>query len=111
MDLLVVPTIGFRLLYAFVILHHHRRRILSVAVTFHPTAEWIARQVAEAFPWREAPRCLIRDRDAVYGLVVRRRLAANGHSRSADRRSSAFAKCLCRTPLRVNSPRMPRPSP
>ena len=78
MDLLVVPTIGFRLLYAFVILHHHRRRILSVAVTFHPTAEWIARQVAEAFPWQEAPRYLIRDRDAAYGLVVRRRLAAMG---------------------------------
>jgi transposase InsO family protein len=78
MDLLVVPTIGFRLLYVFVVLHHHRRRILSVAVTFHPTAEWIARQVAEAFPWQEAPRYLIRDRDAAYGLVVRRRLAAMG---------------------------------
>jgi transposase InsO family protein len=78
MDLLVVKTIGFRLLYAFVVLHHHRRRILSVAVTFHPTAEWIARQVAEAFPWQEAPRYLIRDRDAAYGLVVRRRLAAMG---------------------------------
>ncbi len=59
-------------------LHHHRRRILSVAVTFHPTAEWIARQVAEAIPWQEAPRYLIRDRDAAYGLVVRRRLAAMG---------------------------------
>lgn len=78
MDLLVVPTIGFRLLYAFVVLHHDRRLIVSVAVTFHPTAEWIARQIAEAFPWREAPRYLVRDRDAVYGLVVRQRLAAMG---------------------------------
>ena len=69
---------GFRFLYAFVVLHHHRRRILSVAVTLHPTAEWIARQVTEAFPWQEAPRYLIRDRDAAYGLVVRRRLAAMG---------------------------------
>ena len=50
MDLLVVPTIGFRLLYGFVILHHHRRRILTVAVTSHPTAEWIARQIANNLP-------------------------------------------------------------
>jgi transposase InsO family protein len=78
MDLLVVPTIGFRLLYAFVILHHQRRRIVTVAVTSHPTAEWIARQIAEAFPWQEAPRYLLRDRDGVYGHVVRQRLAAMG---------------------------------
>jgi transposase InsO family protein len=78
MDLLVVPTIGFRLLYAFVILHHDRRRILAVAVTSHPTAEWIARQIAEAFPWQEAPQYLLRDRDGVYGDIVRQRLAAMG---------------------------------
>jgi transposase InsO family protein len=78
MDLLIVPTIGFRLLYAFVILHHHRRRILTVAVTSHPTAEWIARQIAEAFPWQETPQYLLRDRDGVYGHVVRQRLAAMG---------------------------------
>jgi transposase InsO family protein len=78
MDMLVVPTIGFRRLYGFVILHHYRRRILSVAVTSHPTAEWIARQIAEAFPWQETPRYLLRDRDSAYGYVVRRRLAAMG---------------------------------
>ncbi|MGH7015107.1 MAG: integrase core domain-containing protein [Stellaceae bacterium] len=78
MDLLVVPTIGFRLLYAFVILRHHRRHIISFAVTSHPTAEWIARQIAEAFPWQEAPRYLIRDRDAAFGLAVRQRLAVMG---------------------------------
>ena len=78
MDLLVVPTIGFRLLYGFVILHHHRRRIVTVAVTSHPTAEWIARQIAEAFPWEEASQYLLRDRDGVYGHVVRQRLAAMG---------------------------------
>ncbi len=55
MDLLVVPTIGFRLLYGFVILNHRRRRIRTVAVTSHPTAEWIARQIAEAFPSQDAP--------------------------------------------------------
>jgi transposase InsO family protein len=78
MDLLVVPTIGFKLLYAFVILEHHRRRIVTVAVTTHPTAEWIARQIAEAFPWQDAPRYLLRDRDGVYGHIVRRRLVAMG---------------------------------
>src|SRR5260221_13584923 len=74
----VVPTIDFRLLYILVILDHHRRRILSFGVTSHPTAEWIARQINEAFPWTEAPRYLIRDRDAVYGHVVTRRLKNMG---------------------------------
>ncbi|MGO8914458.1 MAG: hypothetical protein ACLQJR_00960, partial [Stellaceae bacterium] len=78
MDLLVVPTIDFRLLYVLVILGHHRRRILSFGVTSHPTAEWIAQQMNEAFPWTEAPRHLIRDRDAVYGQVVTRRLKSMG---------------------------------
>lgn len=78
MDLLVVPTIDFRLLYVLVILGHHRHRILSFGVTSHPTAEWIARQITDAFPWNEAPRHLIRDRDAVYGQVVTRRLKSMG---------------------------------
>jgi hypothetical protein len=81
MDLLVVPTIGFRLVYVLVILGHHRRRILSFGVTSHPTAEWIARQITEAFPWTEAPRYLIRDRDAVCGHVVSRRLFGEAHLR------------------------------
>src|SRR5260221_9594911 len=78
MDLLVVPTIGFRLLYVLVILGHHRRRILSFGVTSHPTAEWIARQITDAFPWTDAPRYLIRDRDAAYGQAVTRRLKSMG---------------------------------
>ena len=78
MDLMVVPTIGFRLLYVLIILGLHRRRILSFGVTSHPTAEWIARQVTDAFPWTEAPRYLIRDRDAVFGQVVIRRLKSMG---------------------------------
>jgi len=78
MDLLVVPTIDFRLLYVLVILGHHRRRVLSFGVTSHPTAERIARQLIDAFPWTEAPRYPIRDRDAVYGQVVTRRLKSMG---------------------------------
>ena len=78
MDFLVVPTINFRLLFVFVILRHERRRLISLSVTDHPTAEWIAQQITEAFPWHEAPTHLIRDRDAAYGHAVTRRLAAMG---------------------------------
>ena len=78
MDLFVVPTIGFDVLYALVIVRLARRELVWVNVTAHPTAEWIARQITEAFPWNEAPRYLIRDRDGMYGNVVRRRLRAMG---------------------------------
>ena len=78
MDLFVVPTISFRLLYGLLILQHGRRQILWLGVTTHPTAEWIARQLTEAFPWDEAPRYLVRDRDRVYGTVVARRMRAMG---------------------------------
>jgi len=77
-DFLVVPTINFRLLFVLVILRHERRRLISLSVTDHPTAEWIARQITEAFPWDSAPTHLIRDRDAAYGLAVTRRLTAMG---------------------------------
>ncbi len=78
MDLLVVPTIGFRLLYCPIILGHQRRQLVSFGVTAHPTAEWISRQITEAFPWDNVPRYLIRDRDASYGQVVAHRLRAMG---------------------------------
>jgi hypothetical protein len=78
MDLFVVRTVSFRLLFGFLILRHDRRRILSVGVTAHSTAEWIARQLTEAFGWDRAPRYLIRDRDRAYGEVVTRRLRAQG---------------------------------
>src|SRR5664279_5937686 len=74
MDLFVVPTIGFDLLYGFVIVRLDRRDIVWINVTSHPTAEWIARQITEAFPWDEAPRYLIRDRDRIYGAIVTRRI-------------------------------------
>ena len=78
MDFLVVPTITFRLLSVLVILRHERRRLISLSVTDHPTAEWIAQQITEAFPWDEVPTHLIRDRDARYGHAIRRRMAAMG---------------------------------
>ena len=78
MDLFVVPTIGFDLLYAFVIVRLGRRDLVWINVTAYPTADWVARQITEAFPWNEAPRYMIRDRDRIYGAVVTRRLRAMG---------------------------------
>src|SRR5580693_6702254 len=78
MDLFVVPTISFRLLYGLLVLQHDRRQILWLGVTAHPTAEWISRQLTEAYGWKVAPRYVIRDRDAVYGDVFIRRLRAMG---------------------------------
>jgi transposase InsO family protein len=78
MDLFVVPTIGFVLLYAFVIIRLGRRDLVWTNVTANPTAEWVARQITEAFSWKEAPRYMIRDRDRIYGSVVTRRLHAMG---------------------------------
>ena len=77
-DLFVAPTLGFDLLYAFIIVRLARRDLVWVNVTPHPTADWIACQITEAFPWNEAPRYLIRDRDQVYGVAVRHRLRAMG---------------------------------
>ena len=78
MDLFVVPTLGFDLLYAFVIVRLDRRDLVWTNVTTNPTAEWIACQLTEAFPWNEAPGYVIRDRDRIYGAVVTRRLRAMG---------------------------------
>jgi transposase InsO family protein len=78
MDLFVVPTISFRLLYGFLILLHGRRELLWLGVTAHPNADWIARQLTEAFGWQKTPRYVIRDRDRVYGHAFVRRLRAMG---------------------------------
>src|SRR5262249_41724638 len=78
MDLFLVPTISFRLLYGLLILQRGRRQLLWVGVTAHPTAEWIARQLTEAYGWQGAPHYIIRDRDRVYGQAVLSRLRAMG---------------------------------
>ena len=78
MDLFVVPTLTFRLLYGLLIIRHDRRRIVWLGVTAHPTAEWIARQLNEACGWEEPPKYLIRDRDGAHGDIFKRRLCAMG---------------------------------
>jgi transposase InsO family protein len=78
MDLFVVPTISFRLLYGLLIMGHDRRQILWLGVTAHPTAEWIANQLTEACGWEQIPRYLIRDRDRAYGEIFVRRVRSIG---------------------------------
>jgi transposase InsO family protein len=77
-DLFVVPTISFEQLFAFLVLGHRRRRLLWTAVTRNPTAEWLARQITEAFPWDSAPEYLIRDNDRAFGGVFKARVRAMG---------------------------------
>ena len=95
MDLFVVPTISFRLLYGFLILLHARRELLWLGVTAHPTAEWIAQQITEAFGWRNPPRYVVRDRDRVYGARFSAAHAGHGHSGSSDLATLALAKWIC----------------
>src|SRR6266481_6314566 len=72
-DMFVVASASFRLLYVMIILAHDRRKIVGTAVTEHPTEAWLSRQVTEAFPWDTAPHYLLRDRDASYGSEFRSR--------------------------------------
>jgi len=72
-DFFTVPTATFRILVVFVVLSHRRREIVHFNVTEHPTARWTAQQLTEAFPFESAPRYLVRDRDAIYGELVRKR--------------------------------------
>jgi len=73
-----VPTVSFRLLYGFLIMGHGRRQVLWFGVTAHPTAEWIANQITQAYGWKQAPRYLIHDRDGAYGEIFIRRIRSMG---------------------------------
>jgi putative transposase len=79
-DFFTVPTASFRVLFVFVVLAHHRRRVVHFNVTEHPTAAWTAQQILEAFPEDTAPRYLIRDRDQIYGECFRHHLRDLGTS-------------------------------
>jgi hypothetical protein len=101
-------AISFDLLYALVIVRLDRRDLVWVNVTENPTAEWIARQITEAFPWDDAPQHLIRDRDRIYGAIVTRRLRAMGirdkPTASASPWQKGFAERLIDDPARVCGP-------
>ena len=109
MDLFVAPTIGFDLLYVLVIVRLARRDLVWINVTTNPTAEWIARQITEAFPWNEAPRYLIHDRDHVYGVAVIHRLRAMGIRDKPIAPRLALAERLRRKTDRIDPTRVRRP--
>jgi len=77
-DLCVVPTLTFECLFVFLVIGHGRRHLLWFAVTRHPTPEWLAQQIVEAFPWHTAPTHLLRDNDGAYGQAFTRRVRAMG---------------------------------
>ncbi len=95
MDFFVIPTASFQVLYGLVILEHGRRRIRHVAVTAHPTAEWTAQQLREAFPWDSAPRFLHRDRDGIYGNVVTATIKAMGMEEVVSAPASPWQNPYC----------------
>jgi hypothetical protein len=94
-DLFVVRTISFKLLYALVILHHGRRRLVTVGVTPSPTAEWIAAQVTEAFPWDEAPRTTYPRPRPGFRARVHPSRPCDGNPRSSDGIAVAMAERSC----------------
>ena len=89
-DLFVVPTIAFQQLFAFLVLGHKRRQLLWFAVTYNPTAEWLARQITEAFPWDTAAKYLIRDNDRAFGAVFEARVRATHESEFSEATGDTF---------------------
>jgi hypothetical protein len=108
-DFFVVPTITFHLLFVFVILRHHRRELLHVNVTDHPSAVWTARQVIAAFPEETGPKYLLRDRDSIYGEAFTRRRRPHGDPPGNHGPQSALAEPLRRTAHRLDPSGVPRP--
>ena len=109
-DMCVVPTLTFDRLFAFLVLGHDRRQLLWFEMTRHPTAEWLARQITEAFPWASAPAYLVRDNDRAYGHVLTSRVRADGYPRSTDFSSIAMAKWYCGTSDWRTASRVPGPN-
>ncbi len=77
-DFFTVPMATFRIAYVFLVLRHDRREVVHFNVTEHPTAQWTAQQMVEAFPWEPAPHYLQRDRDKIYGASFRLRVHSLG---------------------------------
>ena len=106
MDFFTVPTATFRVLFVFIVLSHDRRRVMHFNVTDHPSEEWTTQQIREAFPW-EAPKYLIRDRDAIFGGEFVCPHEEHGDRRSGHGTAIALAESICGTPDRIDSPRVP----
>ncbi len=103
-DFFTVPTLRFQVLYVFLVLAHDRRRILHFGVTAHPTAEWTAQQLRDAFPWDTAPRYLLRDRDRIFRRRLQQAGPGYGNPGSAVGAALTLATSLHRTPDRNDPP-------
>ena len=108
-DFFTVPTIRFQVLYVFLVLAHDRSRIVHFNVTAHPTAEWTAQQLREAFPFEQIPRYLLRDRDGIFGGEFRKDVEAMGIKEVLSAPRLAVAASLRGARHRHDSPRVPRP--
>ena len=108
MDLFVVPTVSFRLLYGLLIMSHSRRQLLWLGITARPTAEWIANQLTEACGWEQVPRYLIRDRDSCYGRLFVRRVRSLGIRDHPTSPRSPWQNGICGALDRLDPPGMPR---
>jgi putative transposase len=102
-DLFTVPTATFRVLFCLVVLRHDRRRVLHFNVTEHPTAQWAAQQLLEAFPETVSARYLLRDRDRIYGDYFRQRVRGLGLKEVLSAPRSPWQKCFRGTADRFNS--------
>jgi hypothetical protein len=103
-DMFVVATATFRLLYAVIVLGHNRRKVIHFDVTQKPTQIWLAHQMTEAFPWDTAPRYLLRDRDTSFGQVFRNRQERSQLGKHLKRKRARFLQ-----PLRWTKGRLGRP--
>jgi putative transposase len=109
MDFFTVPTLTGRVLFVLVLLAHHRRRVVHLAITEHPTAAWTAQQIINAFPDDTAPRWLLRDRDTIYGDVFQRRVAGMGITEVISSPIKSLAKSVCGEADWINQARLPEP--
>ena len=96
-DFFTVPTATSRVLFVFLVVSHDRRRLVHFAITEHPSQEWTAQQIRNAFPWHEAPKYLLHDRDAIYGTELAALIGALGMEEVISATES-LAKSLCRAP-------------
>ena len=94
-DFFTVPTVRFRVLYVFIVLMHHRRQVVHFNVTENPTARWTAQQIVEAFPWKTAPKNLIRDNDSIYGLEFSERVEGMGIKETKTTYRSPWQNPFC----------------
>jgi putative transposase len=109
LDFFVVPTVTNTVLFVLLILVHDRRRVVHFNVTEHPTAQWTVQQIVDAFPWDEAPRYVLRDRDCIYGTSFRQRIQHMGIKEVVIAPPQSVAESVCRTADREHSPRLPGP--